>query len=108
MHLQYKKVDTHNNRSGASHVECPYYSELNNILKGDASIMPLSILWSLQLKHIAALQAATGSASLATTSCPTWPEYDPSTSEFVRTANGGFRQHPIVLRHCPHSYVAPC
>lgn len=87
MHLKFKKVVTHNNWSRADHVECPYYTEIDNILKGDASITPLCIVWSLQLSHTLAPQAATAATSQVIASLPTRHECGPFTGECALKSN---------------------
>lgn len=67
MCLQYKKVLVHNNFSGAWCIECPYYTEFDNILKGDTSIMLLHIMQSHQLQCTPGPQVVRPSAAHTTT-----------------------------------------
>ncbi|XP_054840248.1 uncharacterized protein LOC129337863 [Eublepharis macularius] len=50
MRLEYKKVVAHNNRSGNAPITCPYYRELESILRGDASVHPKRLARSMVLQ----------------------------------------------------------
>ncbi|XP_054851821.1 uncharacterized protein LOC129342295 [Eublepharis macularius] len=49
MRLEYKRVIAHNSTSGNGPVTCPYFRELDSILRGDASVKPRRIARSLNL-----------------------------------------------------------
>lgn len=83
-------------------MECPYYTELDNILKANASITPLCFLCSLQLKCTLALQADTAGASLP--HAPhvrrvTWPPV--SVHQWQK--GEWWWEHPIDVCQCPCS-----
>lgn len=65
MRLPYKRVVSHNNRSGAGHVECPFYEKLDSILKGDVSVTLLRVVRSLNLKHKLAEPTSSSSRELS-------------------------------------------
>ncbi|XP_054835387.1 zinc finger and SCAN domain-containing protein 29-like isoform X2 [Eublepharis macularius] len=50
MRLEYKKVVAHNARSGNAPITCPYYRELESILRGDASVHPKRLARSMVLQ----------------------------------------------------------
>ncbi|XP_054841801.1 uncharacterized protein LOC129333886 [Eublepharis macularius] len=50
MRLEYKKVVAHNGRSGNAPITCPYYRELESILRGDASVKPKRLARSMILQ----------------------------------------------------------
>ncbi|XP_054827122.1 myb/SANT-like DNA-binding domain-containing protein 7 [Eublepharis macularius] len=47
MRLDYKKVVAHNSTSGNAPITCPYFRELDSILRGDASVKPKRVSRSL-------------------------------------------------------------
>ncbi|XP_054834026.1 myb/SANT-like DNA-binding domain-containing protein 7 [Eublepharis macularius] len=53
MRLEYKKVVAHNGISGNAPITCPYYRELNSILRGDASVKPRRVARSLCVESVA-------------------------------------------------------
>ncbi|XP_054839890.1 myb/SANT-like DNA-binding domain-containing protein 7 [Eublepharis macularius] len=52
MRLEYKKVITHNGRSGNAPITCPYFRELDSILRGDASVRPKRLSRSMVLQVV--------------------------------------------------------
>ncbi|XP_054857572.1 zinc finger and SCAN domain-containing protein 20-like [Eublepharis macularius] len=50
MRLEYKKVVAHNSRSGNAPITCPYYKELESILRGDANVKPKRLARSTVLQ----------------------------------------------------------
>ncbi|XP_054828688.1 uncharacterized protein LOC129325148 [Eublepharis macularius] len=59
MRLEYEKVVAHNNRSGNAPITCPYYRELESILRGDASVNPKRIARSMVLQVVGQVQPET-------------------------------------------------
>ncbi|XP_061486648.1 myb/SANT-like DNA-binding domain-containing protein 7 [Rhineura floridana] len=49
MRAEYRRVVAHNSKSGNSRTTCPYYEQLHNILRGDASMTPLQVARSLHV-----------------------------------------------------------
>lgn len=81
MQMQYKKVVPYNHHSGVGRVECPYNTKLDNILKGDVTIMPLHTVRSLQLQCTLGLQAETAGPSAVPPTRATSQEGYPVTNE---------------------------
>ncbi|XP_054830382.1 myb/SANT-like DNA-binding domain-containing protein 7 [Eublepharis macularius] len=52
MRLEYKKVVAHNGRSGNAPISCPFYRELESILRGDASVHPKRLARSMVLQVV--------------------------------------------------------
>ncbi|XP_061486582.1 uncharacterized protein LOC133386830 [Rhineura floridana] len=49
MRAEYRRVITHNSKSGNSRTTCPFFDQLHRILRGDASVTPLRVARSLQV-----------------------------------------------------------